>query len=160
MLVAVFAAVHAHADALEAVIAAADARGVDELWSLGDMVGGGPDPERVVARVRERCAVALMGNHDYAATGAVEPARLAEPGSPAFRSIELARRRRAASEGDPGRAAGHLHRQMAAQPRRRRRTRTATPRLVGRPRRSGRRRRVLAPARSRAAHGDVAARAV
>ncbi|TML96990.1 MAG: metallophosphoesterase [Actinobacteria bacterium] len=98
MLVAVFADVHAHADALEAVIAAAGARGVDELWSLGDMIGGGPDPERVVARVRERCAVALMGNHDYAATGAVEPARLAEPGSPAFRSIELACRRLAGAD--------------------------------------------------------------
>ena len=34
------------------------------------MIGRGPDPEHVVARTRERCRVALMGNHDYAATGA------------------------------------------------------------------------------------------
>ena len=35
-------------------IAAADASGAETLWSLGDMVGGGPDPEVVVARTRER----------------------------------------------------------------------------------------------------------
>src|SRR3954469_2582326 len=65
MRVAVIADMHAHADALEAVLAAAD--GVDELWSLGDMVGTGPDPEHVVARTRELCRVALLGNHDYLA---------------------------------------------------------------------------------------------
>ena len=73
MRVAVFGDVHAHAEALDAVIAAAERHGVDELWSLGDMIGGGPDPDYVVARTRERCRVALMGNHDYVATGAVEP---------------------------------------------------------------------------------------
>jgi predicted phosphodiesterase len=93
MVVAVFADAHAHAEALEAVIAAADASGAQALWSLGDMVGGGPDPEVVVARTRERCAVALMGNHDYGATGSAEPSRFGEPGSPAARSIELARER-------------------------------------------------------------------
>ncbi len=85
-----FADAHAHAEALDAVIAAADASGVEALWSLGDMVGAGPDPDYVVARTRERCSVALMGNHDYGATGAAEPTRFGEPGSPAARSIELA----------------------------------------------------------------------
>jgi hypothetical protein len=47
----------------------------------------------VIARTRERCAVALMGNHDYGATGSAEPTRFGEPGSPAARSIELARER-------------------------------------------------------------------
>src|SRR5918911_873584 len=93
MVVAVFADVHAHADALDAVIAAAEECGVDELWSLGDMIGRGPDPDRAVARTRERCTVALMGNHDYAATGSAEPSRFGAPGSPAVRSIELARER-------------------------------------------------------------------
>jgi predicted phosphodiesterase len=92
-LVAVFGDAHAHAEACDAVIAAAEAAGAEELWSLGDMVGGGPDPEHVVARTRERCAVALMGNHDYGATGSTEPLRFGEPGSPAVRSIELARDR-------------------------------------------------------------------
>ena len=93
MLVAVFGDAHAHADALDAVIGAAQASGAQELWSLGDMIGGGPDPEHVVARARECCRVALMGNHDYAATGSVDPARFGEPDSPAVRSIELARER-------------------------------------------------------------------
>jgi predicted phosphodiesterase len=91
MLVAVFGDSHAHAEALEAVIGAADRRGVQQLWSLGDMIGGGPDPECVVARTRERSTVALLGNHDYGATGSVDPLRLGEPGSAGVRSIELAR---------------------------------------------------------------------
>ena len=72
MLVGVFADAHAHAEAFDAVVAAAESAGVEQLWSLGDMIGRGPDPEHVVARTRERCAVALMGNHDYGATGGVE----------------------------------------------------------------------------------------
>jgi predicted phosphodiesterase len=87
MLIAVFGDAHAHAEALDAVLAAAEQAGADELWSLGDMIGGGPDPAYVVARTRERCRVTLMGNHDYVATGAVEPERL----GPALRSLELAR---------------------------------------------------------------------
>ena len=93
MVVAVFGDAHAHAEAFDAVIAAAETSGAEQLWSLGDMVGRGPDPEHVVTRTRERCAVALMGNHDYGATGSAEPTRFGEPGSPAVRSIELARER-------------------------------------------------------------------
>jgi predicted phosphodiesterase len=100
MLVAVFGDAHAHAEALEAVLGAADAAGAEQLWSLGDMVGGGPDPERVVALTRERCAVAILGNHDYGATGSVDPERLGEPGTAGPRSIELARER--LSEDDIG----------------------------------------------------------
>jgi predicted phosphodiesterase len=91
MLVAVFGDAHAHSEALEAVLAAASDRGAEQLWSLGDMIGRGPDPERVVALTRERCAVALMGNHDYGATGSADPLRFGAPGSPAVRSIELTR---------------------------------------------------------------------
>jgi predicted phosphodiesterase len=98
VVVAVFGDGHAHAEALDAVIGAAEACGVDELWSLGDMIGRGPDPEHVVTRTRERCAVALMGNHDYGATGSAEPTRFGEPGSPAVRSIELARERLSGSD--------------------------------------------------------------
>jgi predicted phosphodiesterase len=93
MRVAVFGDSHAHAEALEAVLGAAHSCGVQQLWSLGDMIGGGPDPEGVVARTRERCRVALLGNHDYGATGSVDPSRLGELGSAGVRSIELARDR-------------------------------------------------------------------
>ena len=98
MLVAVLGDSHAHAEALDAVIAAAERDGVHQLWSLGDMIGRGPDPEHVVARTRERCWVALMGNHDYAATGSTDPLRFGEPGSPAVRSLELAAERLPAAE--------------------------------------------------------------
>jgi predicted phosphodiesterase len=90
MLVAVFADAHAHGDALDAVLASAAARGAQQFWSLGDMLGGGPDPERTLADTRERCSVALTGNHDYGAIGSVEPSRL---GPAATRSIALARQR-------------------------------------------------------------------
>jgi predicted phosphodiesterase len=93
VLVAVFGDAHAHAEAFDAVVGAAEAAGADQVWSLGDMVGRGPDPGHVVSRTRERCDVALMGNHDYGATGSAEPTRFGEPGSCAARSIELARER-------------------------------------------------------------------
>lgn len=54
------------------------------------MLGGGPDPERTVAATRDRCSIALNGNHDYGVTGSVEPSRL---GPVAARSIGLARER-------------------------------------------------------------------
>jgi predicted phosphodiesterase len=90
MLIAVFADAHAHGDALDAVLTSAAASGAEQLWSLGDTLGGGPDPERSLAATRERCSVAIAGNHDYGATGSVEPSRL---GPAAARSIELARER-------------------------------------------------------------------
>src|SRR5919106_4261266 len=90
MRVAVFADAHAHGDALDAVLTSAVTCGAQQLWSLGDMLGGGPDPERTLAATRERCSVALSGNHDYGVTGSVEPSRL---GPAAARSIELARER-------------------------------------------------------------------
>jgi predicted phosphodiesterase len=37
---------------------------VAELWSLGDMLGPGPDGARAVTLVRSFCRVALIGNHD------------------------------------------------------------------------------------------------
>ena len=90
MVVAVFADAHAHGDSLDAVLSSAAACGAQHFWSLGDMLGGGPDPERTLAATRERCSIALSGNHDYGVTGAVEPARL---GTAAARSIEVARER-------------------------------------------------------------------
>jgi predicted phosphodiesterase len=99
--VAVFGDVHGHVDALTAVMAAAVDADVAELWSLGDLVGTGPDPGRVVGMVRAYCTVALAGNHDYGATGSVDAAGLGPPGSTAYRSLELAASELAAS-GDLG----------------------------------------------------------
>ena len=90
MKVAVLADIHAHAEALETVLAAAGRAGVDECWSLGDMFGTGVDAVRVATLVRESCALAMCGNHDLAVTGSIDPARFGPPGSAGPLSLELA----------------------------------------------------------------------
>jgi diadenosine tetraphosphatase ApaH/serine/threonine PP2A family protein phosphatase len=46
-----------------------DRIGVDAVYSLGDVVGYGPDPEACVDIVQARAAVSLFGNHDAAVSG-------------------------------------------------------------------------------------------
>ena len=60
----------------------------DEIWCLGDVVGYGPRPNECVALVRERCRVAIAGNHDLAAIRAVEIGDFSED---AARSIRWTR---------------------------------------------------------------------
>ena len=72
MRVAVISDIHANLHALEAVLAAIDADGVDELWCLGDLVGYGPRPNECVALVRERTSICLAGNHDLVVLGKIE----------------------------------------------------------------------------------------
>jgi predicted phosphodiesterase len=71
MRVAVISDIHANAHALEAVLAAVELEGPDEVWCLGDTVGYGPEPSRCCALVAERTSVCLAGNHDLAVTGAI-----------------------------------------------------------------------------------------
>ena len=66
MKVALISDLHANREALEAVLADVDRRGVQRIVCLGDVVGYGPDPEYCVDRVRERAEICLMGNHDEA----------------------------------------------------------------------------------------------
>jgi predicted phosphodiesterase len=68
---AVLSDIHSNRQALEAVLAAAEEAGVDEVWSLGDLVGYGADPDVCTALVRERCDTCLVGNHDLAVLGAL-----------------------------------------------------------------------------------------
>lgn len=58
--------IHANLEALTAVMADIDARGVERIICLGDIVGYGPDPEACVDIVMERAEACLTGNHDYA----------------------------------------------------------------------------------------------
>jgi len=69
--VAVVSDIHGNLHALEAVLPAVDAAGVDEVWCLGDTVGYGPRPNECCARVRERAALCLAGNHDLVVLGAI-----------------------------------------------------------------------------------------
>jgi predicted phosphodiesterase len=70
MRVAVLSDIHSNLVALDAVLAHAGT--VDAVWHLGDVVGYGPDPDGVVARLIEIGAVGVRGNHDAAALGGRE----------------------------------------------------------------------------------------
>ncbi len=70
MRVAVLSDIHANLAALDAVLTAAGA--VDAVWQLGDVVGYGPDPDGVVARLAGVGAIGVAGNHDLAALGGSE----------------------------------------------------------------------------------------
>lgn len=71
MRIALISDAHANLAALEAVLADAERRGAGAVWSLGDAVGYGPDPNGVVARLREAGARCVAGNHDAVAAGAM-----------------------------------------------------------------------------------------
>jgi diadenosine tetraphosphatase ApaH/serine/threonine PP2A family protein phosphatase len=70
--VAVLSDIHSNRQALEAVLAAVEEAGVEEVWCLGDMVGYGAEPDACTALVRERCGTCLVGNHDLAVLGALD----------------------------------------------------------------------------------------
>ena len=63
---AVLSDVHGNIEALEAVLGELRRIGIATVYSLGDTVGYGPDPVACVAKVRERCCVWVMGNHELA----------------------------------------------------------------------------------------------
>jgi predicted phosphodiesterase len=68
--VLVLSDIHSNIRALDAVLA--DAGTVDAIWHLGDVVGYGPDPDAVVARLAALGAQGVRGNHDSAALGGRE----------------------------------------------------------------------------------------
>jgi predicted phosphodiesterase len=70
MRIAVVSDVHGNLVALDAVLEHAGS--IDALWHLGDIVGYGPDPDGVVARLAELGAIGVRGNHDAAAIGGDE----------------------------------------------------------------------------------------
>jgi predicted phosphodiesterase len=64
MNVALIADIHANAVALEAVLADLERERPDRLVCLGDLVGGGPQPREVVARIRALGCPVVAGNVD------------------------------------------------------------------------------------------------
>jgi len=69
MLIAIVTDVHGNRPAFEAVIAAAEGAGAEEMWCLGDLVGYGAEPDACVELARRHCAVCLSGNHDLGVVG-------------------------------------------------------------------------------------------
>ncbi len=70
MRIAVLSDIHSNLVALEAVLARIGS--VDALWHLGDVVGYGPEPDAVVERLAALGATGVRGNHDAAASGAID----------------------------------------------------------------------------------------
>lgn len=72
MRYAVVSDIHSNWEAFAAVLDAAAAEGVDAYLCLGDLVGYGPDPDRVIAESQARSMLTVRGNHDHAAIDAAE----------------------------------------------------------------------------------------
>jgi len=64
-VIAVISDLHSNLAALEAVLADIQARNIQRIFCLGDIVGYGPNPRECVDLIRP-LEVALMGNHDEA----------------------------------------------------------------------------------------------
>ncbi len=73
--IALIGDVHANLQALEAVLADIDRRGIREIWNAGDLVGYGGSPREVVALLRRRRIPAVAGNIDRKLFRAAHPRR-------------------------------------------------------------------------------------
>jgi len=56
--------IHGNVASLRAVLADIEARGVERVYCLGDLVGYGPDPEGVIGLIRAAEIPCIMGNYD------------------------------------------------------------------------------------------------
>lgn len=72
MRYAILGDIHANLAALEAVLAAVDAEGIEQILQVGDVVGYGAAPKEVIEVLRERNAVVVKGNHDAACVGELD----------------------------------------------------------------------------------------
>lgn len=62
--------IHSNLEAFQSVIEDVESRGgFDQIWSLGDLVGYGPDPVACVDLLRSYSHQAVAGNHDLASIG-------------------------------------------------------------------------------------------
>lgn len=66
MRLAVFSDTHGNFDALEQVIKDIDRSAVDEVISLGDNIGYGPEPDRVIKKLKALNIPSVLGNHELA----------------------------------------------------------------------------------------------
>lgn len=62
--IAVLADAHANWPALEAVLADIARKNITAIWYLGDFIGYGPYPSRVISELKDRVAKAIIGNYD------------------------------------------------------------------------------------------------
>jgi len=63
--------IHANLEALTAVLTEIERHKVDEVFSLGDVIGYGCNPVECLELIDKTCHIRLMGNHEYAVLGRV-----------------------------------------------------------------------------------------
>lgn len=63
---AVLSDIHANLEAFEAVWRDIETLGVRDVYSLGDNIGYGPDPEAVIQRLTALAIPSVLGNHELA----------------------------------------------------------------------------------------------
>jgi diadenosine tetraphosphatase ApaH/serine/threonine PP2A family protein phosphatase len=90
MRLAVISDIHANLPALEAVLAEIEAADVHEIWSLGDVVGYGAEPDECAAVVADRCPTGLVGNHDLGVVGEIDIAAFSPSAAAAVRWTQRA----------------------------------------------------------------------
>ena len=69
MRYAIISDVHSNQEALEAVLKALKAEGVDALFCTGDIVGYASNPGECISALRDVDCTCVCGNHDLAAAG-------------------------------------------------------------------------------------------
>ena len=72
MRCAILGDIHSNWEALSAVVAHAKKSNVDGFFSVGDIVGYGPDPERCMELLQSLSYTAVAGNHDQAVAGLID----------------------------------------------------------------------------------------
>ncbi len=64
---AILSDIHSNLEALTAVLADVEKRGIKAIYCLGDVIGYGPDPGECLDLIIEKTKSCVLGNHDYAA---------------------------------------------------------------------------------------------
>ncbi|NDV20476.1 metallophosphoesterase [Pseudodesulfovibrio sp. JC047] len=84
--IAIMSDIHANFEALQAVFADLDRFTVDGVYSLGDQIGYGPQPQECVDLLRERDVQCLMGNHEQGLINIYYLRRFNQPAADALRA--------------------------------------------------------------------------
>lgn len=66
MRIAIISDIHGNMEAFKEVLSDIDKTDVDAIVSLGDNIGYGPEPDRVLELLRNRNIPSVMGNHELA----------------------------------------------------------------------------------------------
>jgi predicted phosphodiesterase len=66
MRIAIVSDIHGNLDAFEQVLTDIDRSNIDEIISLGDNIGYGPEPDEVVKQIQARRIDSVIGNHELA----------------------------------------------------------------------------------------------